>query len=453
MRALSRETYDVLVVGGGIVGAGIARDAALRGYRVALVEQHDLAWGTSSRATRLIHGGLRYLERYDFGLVRSDLRERETLLRIAPHLVFPLPFLLPVYRRGRLYRAKVRAGMHLYDLLSRGKSLPGRQRLDREETLRAEPGLDPDGLQGAWRFHDAQAPYMERLVVENALDAAAHGAAVLTHARVERFLRDGTGRVVGAVVSDLASGGRQLEVRARLVVNATGPWLDIQSAEVRPRARPLLRLTKGVHLVTPRATREAHVLFARSDGRLFFVIPWLGYSLVGTTDTDLTGDPAEASADADDVAYLAAEAKRAFPDASFERIHYTWAGVRALVRREGVKEGDVSRQHALFDHEAREGVPGLLSIVGGKITAYRSIAEAAVDLIGRKLGRRVKCETHRRPLPGGHLDSLAAYVERELSPRASALGLDPACAGHLGRVYGSLAHGVLDLVEREPALG
>ncbi|CAA9256404.1 MAG: Glycerol-3-phosphate dehydrogenase [uncultured Chloroflexi bacterium] len=456
LRATREHPLDVLVVGGGIVGAGIARDAALRGFRVGLVEQRDLASGTSSRPTRLIHGGLRYLENYDFGLVREDLREREILLRVAPHLVFPLPFLLPQYGRSQAYQAKLSAGMLLYDLLSYDKSLPSRRWLSREQLLATEPGIDPEGLQGAWRYYDAQVPYVERLVVENALDAAAHGAHILTHARVERFLRQsGTaGTVTGALVRDTLGGG-ELEVRAHLTINATGPWLDRTDGEIRPGRPPLLRLTKGVHLVTPPGTRHAHVLFSQTDGRLFFVVPWHGCSLVGTTDTDYHGDPADAAADQEDVTYLSTEARRAFPQAPFDQVHYTWAGVRALGRVEGVQEGKVSRKHKLLDHEAREGVPGIVSVVGGKITAYRGIAEEVGDLVSTKLGRTTRGYTDRRPFPGGTLGQsadLASFVATELRPRALSLGLDAAQAERLGRLYGALAHEVLDLAERDRGL-
>ena len=443
---------DALVVGGGITGAGIARDLALRGFRVALVEQHDLASGTSSRPTRLIHGGLRYLENYDFGLVREDLREREILLRVAPHLVFPLQFLLPQYGRSAAYTAKLRAGMQLYDVLSFDKSLPGRRWLKPEDVIEAEPTIDTDGLQGAWRYYDAQVPLVERLVVENALDAARSSALVLNHARVERFLRDATGRVTGASVRDLLS-GRDLDVHASLTVNATGPWLDFTDSDIRPGKPPLLRLTKGVHLVTPSGTRNAHVLFSQTDGRLFFVVPWLGYSLVGTTDTDYRGDPAAAAADEEDVRYLSTEAKRAFPQAPFEQVYYTYAGVRALARVEGVKEGKVSRKHKVLDHEAREGVPGILSVVGGKITAYRDIAEEVSDDVSNKLGRTTHSYTDRRPLPGGAMADLETFIRTDLTPRAQGLELSAAQAARLGRLYGSLAHEVLNLVERDGALG
>jgi len=405
---LHKRHLDVLVVGGGAVGCGIARDLALRGFSVALVEQADIASGTSSRPTRLIHGGLRYLELLDFGLVRSDMREREILLRVAPHFVAPLPFLIPLYDRGALERARLHAGMQLYDLLSYDKSLPTLRWLDQEATLRAEPTIKAAGLQGAWRYFDAQVPLVERLVVETALDAASQGALLLNHARATRFVRDTSS---GAVVGDI-------DVRARLCINATGPWLDVTAGE--------LRLTKGVHLVTPPATRNANVLFAKSDGRLFFVVPWLGYSLVGTTDTDYAGDPADAVATDDDVRYLASEAHGAFSGAPFDHVYYTWAGVRALVREDGVAESKVSRKHAILNHEARHGVPGVVSVVGGKLTAYRGIAEEVGDLVARKLGRTAPGYSDRRQLPGGRLGHLQTYVAEEIAPWAAALGLERA---------------------------
>ena len=431
MRSLADRTVDLLVIGGGIIGAGIARDAALRGLSVALVEQDDFGSGTTSRPTRLIHGGLRYLELFDFGLVRSDMREREILLRIAPHLVFPLPFLLPLYRPSLWYQAKLRIGMQLYDVLSLDKSLPRREWLDRAEALTVEPDLDPDGLHGAWRFYDAQVPLVERLVIENVVDAARHGALVLNHSRAERFLREND-RVIGAAVRDRI-GGADIEVRARLTVNATGPWLDRTIASVRRTPRPLLRLTKGIHLVTPRATQQAHVLFARSDGRLFFVLPWLDNTLVGTTDTDYDGDPASAAATEEDVRYLQEAARRAFPNAPFDEILYTYAGVRALVREEGVSEGEVSRKHALFDHERRDGVAGALSVVGGKITAYRAIAEEATDVALRKLGRNGK-DGLRSTTASARLPGADGSREREISSLAQNDGglAAPLCAHHHG---------------------
>ncbi|MDQ2913855.1 MAG: glycerol-3-phosphate dehydrogenase/oxidase [Chloroflexota bacterium] len=442
MRSLGDRTVDLLVIGGGIIGAGIARDAALRGFSVAIVEQADFGSGTTSRPTRLIHGGLRYLELFDFALVRSDMREREILLRIASHLVFPLAFLLPLYRPTFFYQLKLRIGMQLYDALSLDKSLPRRQHLDRAATLAAEPSLEPDGLVGAWRFYDAQVPLIERLVVENLVDAAAHGALVLNHARVVTFFRDGD-RITGARVND-AVAERNVEIRARYTVVATGPWLDRTIAPLRKRSDPLLRLTKGVHIVTRRAVQQAHVLFAKSDGRLFFVVPWRDATIVGTTDTDYSGDPGDVTASEEDMRYLQDEARRAFPSAPFGEIHFTWAGVRALVREEGVTEGQVSRKHALFDHAKREGVEGILSVVGGKITAYRAIAEEVVDAVSRTLSRYAPSRTALEPLPGARPVDLAA--------RPGDVTLEAETRAHLTSIYGGRAREVLELTRADPSL-
>lgn len=436
--------HDALVVGGGIIGAGIARDLARRGCSVALVERADLASGTSSRPTRLIHGGLRYLEMFDFALVRADMREREILLRAAPHLVRPLPFLIPLYDESFLFRQKLRIGMRLYDALSFDKSLPKRRWLSAAEVADAEPNIRREGLRGAWRFYDAQVSFVERLVVENALAAAADGAIVVTHAPAVRFIRDGD-RVTGAVVRDELDGSEH-EARARIVVNATGPWLDRAGAELRPGGRPLLRLTKGTHVVMPQATAQAHVLYARSDGRLFFVIPWAGQTLIGTTDTDYTGDPAEAAASESDVHYLVSEAHRAFPAAGFDRVNYTYAGVRALVREDGVKEGDVSRKHGIYDHLRKDGIAGMVSVVGGKITGYRLIAEELADHVTRTLGTHARGTTADTPLPGAGADLGA------IASRAAALGVAPSGAEHLAALYGARAEAVLDLVGSDRSL-
>lgn len=444
IRRLSEQVHDVLVVGGGIIGVGIARDLARRGCSVALVERADLASGTSSRPTRLIHGGLRYLETFDFALVRADMREREILLRSAPHLVRPLAFLIPLYDESFLFRQKLRIGMRLYDALSFDKSLPKRRWLSAAEVVAAEPTIRRDGLRGAWRFYDAQVSFVERLIVENALAAAAAGAVILTHAPATRFLREGD-RVTGAVVRD-ELGGSEHHLRARIVVNATGPWLDRAGAELRPGAAPLLRLTKGTHVVTPASTAQAHVLYARSDRRLFFVIPWAGQTLIGTTDTDYSGDPADAAASEGDVRYLVDEARRAFPAAAFDRVHYTYAGVRALVREEGVKEGDVSRKHGVYDHLRRDGIAGMVSVVGGKITGYRLIAEEVADRVTRTLGALVRGTTADAPLPGAGAD-VAGIVSR-----AEGLGVGRAGGEHLARLYGACADAVLDLVAADGRL-
>jgi glycerol-3-phosphate dehydrogenase len=440
--------FDVIVIGGGIIGCGIARDAALRGLRVALVEQMDFGAGTSATSTRLVHGGLRYLEQFDFGLVRQDLAEREILLRIAPHLVKPLPFLVPIYRRGLFYRTKLRAGMILYDLLSYDRSLPGHRFLSAAETLALEPGLAADGLEGAALYYDAQVELTERLCVENVLDAVEHGAVALNHTRVTGLLRDSQGAVVGVAARETLSDA-SLQLWAPVVVAATGPWLDETLGLATGERPPVLRRTKGVHLVTPPVTRHAVVLFAEQDDRLFFVVPWLGYSFVGTTDTDFEGDPGQVRAEAEEVTYLANEVARVFPAAPWRRIFYTTAGVRALVRRDDVAAGAVSRRHLLRDYSA-EGVPGLLAVLGGKITAYRDIAEEAVDAVGRRLAVHPPSRTRQRPLPGG--SGYYPGLIDEARARARSFGAEPALGEHLVAVYGARSQEVMDLIAAEPRL-
>lgn len=448
LQELASAHLDVLVVGGGIVGCGIARDASLRGLSVGLVEREDIGAGTTSRSTRLIHGGLRYLELLDFGLVRADMREREILLRIAPHLVRPLPFLVPMYGWPTWKRDRLRLGMVLYDLLSYDKSLPWHRFFSREETLGTEPGLNPRGLQGAARYFDCQVEFPERLALANAVDAAEHGALVRTYTAVERFCREGN-RVVGVEVRDLGS-DRRVVIRAGTVVNATGPWLDQSLAGVEDLAQPLLRTTKGVHLVMPHMTDNAILLMAERDSRVFFVVPWFGYSLVGTTDTDYPDDPTRAHVDETDVAYLLRETASALPNATNAPVYYGMAGVRALVRKEGVKEGQVSRKHAVRDHARTGGPAGLVSVLGGKITAYRDIAEEVTDVIVDRLGRRAKSHTARVALPGG--DAKPDDVVSSLQTRGAALGLAEAQLRHLVDLYGSRARDVLMLAERNPRL-
>lgn len=374
--------------------------------------------------------------------MRENLRERAILLRVAPHLVRPLAVHVPLYRAGVRRRATLRAGMILYDLLSRRTTKLRRRWIARDQLLALEPGLAADGLRGAWRFYDAQCELVERLVVENVLDAKAHGAAVLTHARVARWLREDAA-VVGAEVADRIS-GRTLRITARQTIDATGAWLD----GIGPHDRPLLRLTKGVHLVTPAASRHAFLHFGR-DGRPVFVLPWLGSALVGTTDTDFEGDPSDARATAADVSYLVDAAREILPDAPVDQVAYTFAGIRALQRVAGVREGQIPREHRIRDHAKADGVQGIVSIVGGKLTAHRGIAQEAVDAVAGRLGVRARCTTMSKPLPG------AAEVEElthELAADAARWGLAEDQLQRLTRVYGALARGLVARIERDPAL-
>lgn len=449
--ALAQDTFDLLVVGGGVNGTGVARDAARRGLRVGLVEKTDYCYGTTARSTRLIHGGIRYLELLDFGLVRESLRERGNLLDNAPHLVHPLEFLVPIYDDVTPGKLKMRAGLVLYDLFSLSKDLPSHGFVGPDEALEREPALREEDLAGAAVYHDAQVPDVERLCVENVQDAAAHGATVVNHAELVDLLEE-DGEVVGARVED-ELGGRTVDVEAGHVVNATGPWLDgvLDLAEEDLPER--LRTTKGVHLITPKVVDEAVVLFA-TDGRLFFAVPWKDHTLVGTTDTDYEGDMDEVEATEEDVEYLRESFKRFFPEIDLDTIHYTWAGVRSLLKVEGVDESDVSRRHLVLDHGHVEDLPGLVSIIGGKITTHREVAEEVVDLVSDKMGIGSHSDTRDAPLPGApdaDVD-MEAYVADRVPAIVDDWDLDEDQAEHVLRLHGAQHPRVLERAARDPGL-
>lgn len=440
---LEDRVFDLLVVGGGINGAAIARDAALRGLSVCLLEKHDWGWGTSAKSSKLAHGGLRYLELFEFGLVHEALQDRERFLRDAPHLVRPLRFLYPIYPHVAARRA-VHAGLLLYDVLSHGKSVPGRRYLRKADVEALAPGLSLEGLTGGATFYDAQIEQVERLVVEMVADARRHGAACLTRAIVTGLLweTEPRRRVTGATVR---VGDRDVRVRADAVVNATGCWVDETLGSLAFGRPPKVRKTKGVHVVVPRFTEDALIVKAASDGRTFFILPWQRHCVIGTTDTDYEGDAGDAVADADDVAYLLDEAARYFPDAPLAEVAYTYAGVRALVNEEGVTESNVTRRHILYDHGAREGLAGLWSLQGGKITTARTLAEEAVDRVCRHLDRPDLARRHptrHAKYPGGPQQEWSAFRPAAIA-QARSEGLDEGVATYLVDVYGARWRDVL----------
>ncbi|HZV75642.1 MAG TPA: glycerol-3-phosphate dehydrogenase [Conexibacter sp.] len=454
--------FDLIVIGAGINGAGIARDATLRGLSVLLVDKGDVGAGTTSRSTRLVHGGLRYLEHFEVPLVRESLRERETLLHIAPHLVHPLSFLLPIYEEHKRRPALIRMGMMAYDALSLDKSLERHRMLSRDEALRREPGLRSEGLRGAATYYDAQAEYPERLALENALAARRLGAVVLPYMRVTALERGAPDRITGVALHDELHGTEHL-ARGALVVNATGPWVDelLGMGSLPTPPKPLIGGTKGSHLVVepfPGAPREAVYAEAVEDGRPYFVVPWNGLYLIGTTDTRYDGDLDDVVATEDEIAYLIDETNRLIPGAALTpaQVLYTYAGVRPLPAgggRDGTEEGAITRSHVIYDHAATrdpaERLEGMLSIVGGKITTYRRLAEETVDQAVKKLGRKAdKCRTHQVPLPGGTAYPFAGFRERF---RATS-GLPLETADRLLRIYGTRAAEALDFADGAPEL-
>jgi len=448
---MTAQPVDLLVVGGGITGAGVARDAALRGIRTALVERGDLGIGTSSRSSRLIHGGLRYLEQREFGLVFESSRERRVLLRIAPHLVRPLAFLFPVYRGARVPPWKLRAGMWLYDLLAAFRNVHTHHWLGATAVRRLEPGLRDKGLRGGALYYDAQVDDA-RLVLATARSAAQAGARVATYAEAASLLKP-DGRVRGAVVHDTLSGESHV-VRALTVVNAAGPWVDALRRLDDSAAAPLLRLTRGSHVAVARGrlgNQHAITFTSPLDGRVMFVLPWRNLTYVGTTDTDEPIAPDEVSASGADVTYLLRSVNAMFPGARLgpADVLSTWAGVRALVQSDpALPPSAVSREHRL-----EESAQGLITIAGGKLTTYRSMAAEVVDLVARRLrqldGRPAPPDapTDRLPLPGGEAADLAVLVEA-----ARARGAPEATAAHLVSNYGSEWAAVLNLADRDRTL-
>jgi glycerol-3-phosphate dehydrogenase len=463
--------FDLIVVGAGINGAGIARDAAMRDLNVLLVDKGDIASGTTQWATRLIHGGLRYLEYYEVPLVRESLRDREILLHIAPHLVKPLGFMIPIYERAKHGPLMVRLGMVAYDVLSFDKSVGNHRMFSPEEALEREPGLNPEGLKGAAFYYDAQVEYAERIAVENAISAHEHGAVVLNYARVDRLITEG-GNVTGVEFTDVLGGGREYEAHAPVTVNVAGPWVDeVLHGTDRDGAYEgrMIGGTKGSHLVVdpfPGAPKgEALYVEARRDGRPYFIVPWNGRYLIGTTDIRYEGDLDYVSADDDEIDYLLEETNYVIPEANLSRedVLFTYSGVRPLPFQPEGAEGSVTRSHVIYDHSRGrgvgtkgssigEGVPrvgGLISIVGGKLTTYRNLSRQTVDMVYEKLGRRApQSQTAKVPLPGGATEDFEAFA----AGFKATYGLADELAERLLKLYGVRAPDVLETAGDEPSL-
>jgi glycerol-3-phosphate dehydrogenase len=446
---MAEQELDVLVVGGGVVGAGTALDAATRGLTTGLVEARDWASGTSSRSSKLIHGGLRYLEMLDFALVREALKERGLLLeRLAPHLVRPVPFLYPLQHRvwERLYAG---SGVALYDTMSvssgHGRGLPLHRHLTRTHALRVAPALRKDALVGALQYYDAQVDDA-RFVVTLVRTAASYGALTANRTRVVDFLREGE-RVVGARVHDGEAGG-EYEIRARQVVNATGVWTDDTQALINERGQFHVRASKGIHLVVPRDRIHSTTgLILRTEKSVLFVIPWGRHWIIGTTDTDWDLDKAHPAASSADIDYLLGHLNSVLhTPLTRDDVEGVYAGLRPLLAGESEATSKLSREHTVA-----HPVPGLVVVAGGKYTTYRVMAKDAVDEAVHGLDRRVAdCCTEEVPLSGAE-GFLALWNARART--AARTGVHVARVEHLLRRYGSLSVELLDLIEKNPELG
>jgi glycerol-3-phosphate dehydrogenase len=445
--------FDLLIIGGGINGCGIARDAALRGLNVCLVEKEDFGSGTTSRSTRLIHGGLRYLEYFDFPLVFESLQDREILLKTAPHLVRPLSFIIPFYKydkRGPLY---INAGMIFYDLLSFNKSMLHYLPLTRRMINELEPGMQQEKLKGGVTYYDCTCGFPERLALENVIDAVSHGAVAKNHTEVASFIMKGK-KVIGAEVKDRIS-GKESEIFAKLTINAAGTWVDKVLNLSGKRLRKRMGGTKGTHIIVENFTeapRHAVYVETKKDGRPIFIWPWYNKQLIGTTDDHYNGSLDDVRPTKEEVDYLIDEINWLFPKAQLSErdVIHSYAGVRPLPNVESLKPGQLPRKHFIVDHDD-EGVKNLISIVGGKITTYRNLSRQTIDLALKKLRKKFKAtETKTRHLPGGNIADIRAYI---ISQRKKHYGnFDPNLIERLINLYGTRYIEVLKIAEKDRKL-
>ncbi|MEJ2007914.1 MAG: glycerol-3-phosphate dehydrogenase [Acidobacteriota bacterium] len=458
--ALSQTTFDLAIIGGGINGAATAREAALRGMKVALVDAQDFASGTSSRSSKLIHGGLRYLEQMEFRLVHESRRERRLLRDFAPHLAQPVPFLLPIYRGDPYSPLKIRLGLSIYDLLGNLGSDDRHQMLSRDELLRRIPTLQPDGLRVGALYYDSETDDA-RLTIENIVDAADHGAVVANFARIRRFeLRTKKTwhgpRVVAAEVKDQKT-GKRFEISSRFWVNATGPWVD-QLRALLPgydNSRTV-RLTKGTHIVIPPVAGKFALFAAILPGkRIFVMVPWHRHALLGTTDTDYSADPGEVRPDREDVEYLLRAINRVLREPlQTSDVIGAFAGLRALAIQPGASPSENTREYRFHQDPWAEN---FVTVCGGKLTSARSLSEKLVDFVVAHLPGSAPAPwashpTRKAPLPGGHMDDFESFQKEAPADAVRLFDIPQAAAEHVVRTYGSRWQQVLSPIRSDRKL-
>jgi len=412
LKEMAAEEFDVLVIGGGITGAGIALDAVSRGMKTALVEMQDFAAGTSSRSTKLVHGGLRYLKQFEVKMVAEVGKERAIVYENGPHVTTPEWMLLPMHKGGTFGKFSTSIGLRVYDFLADVKKSERRKMLSPDDTIQKEPLIKREGLKGGgyyveYRTDDA------RLTIEVIKEAVAHGAKAVNYSKVIEFIYQ-DGKVIGAKVEDLLTGTVH-DIFAKRIINATGPWVDSLRDKDKSLAGKKLRLTKGVHLVIDqsRFPLKQAVYFDTADGRMVFAIPRDGKTYVGTTDTYYGNDPIYPKMTEADREYILNAIRYMFPTVSIkaEDIESSWAGVRPLIYEEGKDPSEISRKDEIWVSNS-----GLITIAGGKLTGYRKMAETVVDLIAKQSGHFQACQTKHLPISGGHVDgasNFASFVEKK----------------------------------------
>jgi glycerol-3-phosphate dehydrogenase len=461
--SLSHQTFDLAVIGGGIQGAATAREAVLRGLKVVLVEARDFASGTSSRSTKLIHGGLRYLEQADFKLVSEARHERRRLLELAPHLAQPVPFILPIYRGDPYSPLKIRVGLSIYDLLGNLGPQDRHRMLSSEAARRLVPTLRSEGLQAAALYHDSQTDDA-RLTLENVLDAAQHGAVVANYAEVRALSMSGGssgkhGKVVAAEVEDLLAGRRQ-EISARFWVNAAGPWVDhVRALLPGFDGSKTVRLTKGTHLTISPVTGDYALLAAILPGdRVFLMVPWGEYALLGTTDTDYQGDPATLLPEPSETEYLLGAVNRVLRSPLRPSdVVGSWTGLRALAIEPNAAGRAPSANTREYRFHEDPWATNFVSICGGKLTTHRALGEKLVDFLLPRLGEHSSKAlsarpTRTAPLPGGRTGPFATFVKSAAENAVFEFQLTFPVAQRIVRTYGSRWREVLEPVREQKSL-
>lgn len=457
---LGSTDFDVIVIGGGITGAGIARDCSLRGLKVALFEKNDFAWGTSSRSSKLVHGGFRYLEHYEFGLVMESLRERLTLMRIAPHNVHPLPFFVPVFKGEKPPSILLRLGLIAYEYLSFGKRVGGRKWYSPKKALEMFPFIRQEGLKGVGQYFDCNMNDA-RLCMENILATIENGSVCLNYCAVTELTKENE-KLTGVVVTDQETESKYT-VKANVVVNASGPWSDLTKSLDNPNAKKRLANAKGVHIITKRILDENKALaIPLKDGRITFVLPFKEkYTLIGTTDTFYDGDLENVVCEPEEAQYLMDGYNNFFPGKPLAKsdIISSYAGVRPLVydEKHGADSKDVSREHKIFEDPS-----GLITIVGGKYTTYRKMGKRITDIVVKKLKKEKKltkqlnnCMTDKVPLPGGRIPdkkNWQNYEDVTSNQLVNNYEVDEVTARHLLRSYGTNAEHIVNYAKENTSL-
>jgi len=452
--------FDVIVIGGGITGAAVAYEAASRGLKAALVEKKDFAWATSAATSKLIHGGLRYLANAEFGLVRESLRERRNLENIAPNFVHLIPMMMVhdcVCPKNNAMEIGI--ALKVYDALSydrnrtwdRSKKIPPHRKITPDEALVLEPGIFAQGMKGASVFYDCANIFPERLTLAFIKSAVFHGARVANYAEVSGFIANGDGRVKGVEVKDLLNGATT-ELAGSMVVNCAGPWADLLLGLARPESEPAaLTRSEGIHIVTRKRVTGHVVSYMSREGRHFFMIPWRNHTLIGTTDQPFSGRPDEYRVSRKSIEGLIDEVNTTLGTevVAFDDVLYTYGGLRPLVDDAASDTYGASRRYEIYDN-ATDGLEGLITVEGGKFTTSRSLAQAAVDLVEKKLKRRRSASpTARRYLWGSQIPDMKTFM---LDLFRENRDFAPTTLEYLGRNYGTEHQGVLDLARGERAL-